>query len=319
MSSPKKIVLAYSGGLDTSVILPVAQGALPRRRGWWRSPPNSARATSSKGIEKQGLQERRRRGAWSRTCARSSPRTTASRCCARTRPTRPTTCSAPRIARPLIAKHQVLRRAPDRRRRRRPRRHRQGQRPGPLRADVDGARPDAGDHLAVEGPAVPRRRPQRSRDGDRLRAEARHPDHADARRRSTRRIATSGTSRTRAPRSRIRPSEPNGSGLHDHRAAVARRRTRPSTSRSSSRPACRSPSTASSYRGRGHELIAELNEHRRQARRRPGDAGREPPGRHEEPRRLRDARRHDPLRGAQGARAALPRARPLSLQAAGRR
>ena len=57
--------------------------------------------------------------------------------------------------------------------------------------------------------------------------------------------------------------------------------------------------------------------HRRQARRRPGDAGREPPRRHEEPRRLRDAGRHDPLRGAQGARAALPRARPLSLQAAG--
>ena len=72
------------------------------------------------------------------------------------------------------------------------------------------------------------------------------------------------------------------------------------------------------FTGRGHELIADAQHDRRPSRRRPGDAGREPAGRDEEPRRLRDAGRHDPLRGAQGARAALPRARPLSLQAAGR-
>jgi argininosuccinate synthase len=39
------------------------------------------------------------------------------------------------IARPLIAKAQVDGGPPDQGRRRRPRRHRQGQRPGPLRAD----------------------------------------------------------------------------------------------------------------------------------------------------------------------------------------
>ena len=57
-----------------------------------------------------------------------------------------------------------------------------------------------------------------------------------------------------------------GSGRGAERSASTRspcrrrrRRTRPSTSRSSSRPASRSRSTARSYRGRGHELIAELN------------------------------------------------------------
>ncbi len=59
----------------------------------------------------------------------------------------------------------------------------------------------------------------------------------------------------------------------------------------------------------GHDLDRRAEPDRRQARRRPGDARREPAGRHEEPRRLRDAGRHHPLRGAQGARADLPRAR----------
>ena len=45
MTAPKKIVLAYSGGLDTSVILPWLKGRYPAC-GWWRSRPSSARATS---------------------------------------------------------------------------------------------------------------------------------------------------------------------------------------------------------------------------------------------------------------------------------
>ena len=53
------------------------------------------------------------------------------------------------------------RRAPDRRRRRRSRGDRQGQRSSALRADVHGARSDADDRLALEGPALPRRRSHR--------------------------------------------------------------------------------------------------------------------------------------------------------------
>ena len=57
---------------------------------------------------------------------------------------------------------------------------------------------------------------------------------------------------------------------------------------------------------------------RRQARRRAGHARREPPRRDEEPGRVRDARRHDPLRGAPRARAAVPRARPVHFKQPGR-
>ena len=63
---------------------------------------------------------------------------------------------------------------------------------------------------------------------------------------------------------------------------------------------------------RGRDRRAERD--RRQARRRRHRPGREPAGRHEVPRRVRDARRHDPLRGPQVAAAAVRRAGHAALR-----
>ena len=129
---PKKVVLAYSGGLDTSIILKWLQTDYGAR--WSPSPPTSARARS-----------------WSRRARRPWP--------LGVKPEnifiedlreefvrdyvfpmfRANTVYEGQyllgtsIARPLIAKTPDRDRPQGRRRRRQPRRHRQGQRPGPLR------------------------------------------------------------------------------------------------------------------------------------------------------------------------------------------
>ena len=127
------------------------------------------------------------------------------------------------------------------------------------------------------------------------------------RRRSTRRTATSGTSATKAPRSSIPTREPNWEQCLTMTV-----------------PPAKAPDKAEIVevdfeRGNpvavnGKRLAAARDDRRaeqdrRQARRRLTRAGGEPPGRDEEPRRLRDAGRHDPLRGPQGAGADLHRAR----------
>ena len=152
-SSPKKIVLAYSGGLDTSVILPWLKDRYPGVK------LVAFAAELGQGDELKGIEEKARKSGADEVVVKDLRKEFAEQYCF------PMLRAhaiyeqdyllGTRIARPLIAKHQVRRRAADRRRRRRPRRHRQGQRPGALRADVHGAGPDAEDHLAVEGPAVP--------------------------------------------------------------------------------------------------------------------------------------------------------------------
>ena len=90
-----------------------------------------------------------------------------------------------------------------------------------------------------------------------------------------------------------------------------RRQTSRRLSPSISRRAIPSPSTARTLPA--HEVIAELKQDRRKTWRRHHRAGRKPPGRHEDPRRLRDAGRHDPLRSPQSPRTNLHRARHRSI------
>ena len=164
---PKKIVLAYSGGLDTSVILPWLKERYPGVK------LVAFAAELGQGDELKGIEKKAYKSGADEVVVKDLRKEFAEQYCFPMLRAHATYEAdyllGTSIARPLIAKRAGGRGPPDRRRRGRPRRHRQGQRPGPLRADLHGARPDAGDRLAVEGSAVPRRRPQRSRDGDRLR------------------------------------------------------------------------------------------------------------------------------------------------------
>ena len=196
-SSMQRIVLAYSGGLDTSIIVPwlrehydaevicvaadIGQGegeldgivekAHPLRRGFVhrRGPPAGVRRVVR-------VSDAARRGDLQpEVPPRHIDRASADR-------------AAPGRGR-----------ARGRRRRARARLHRQGQRPGALRAHVHGVRAGAQGHRAVARVGHPE---PRGRAGVRRRAE--HPGRGHARPRSIRATATSGTSRTRAACSRIR-------------------------------------------------------------------------------------------------------------------
>ena len=133
MPDVKKVVLAYSGGLDTSIILKWLQTELWRRG--------------------RDLHRRSRPGRGAGAGARARPRCWASSRDIFIEDLREEFVRdfvfpmfranalyegeyllGTSIARPLIAKRQIEIARKSRRRRRRPRRHRQGQRPGPLRA-----------------------------------------------------------------------------------------------------------------------------------------------------------------------------------------
>ena len=194
------IALAYSGGLDTSIIVPWLKENYDGARSS-ASPPTSARATSSTACARR-RSPRAPTSATSKTCARSSSQTSSSRRCAPARSTSANTCSAPRW-RARSSRAPGRGRAPRRRRRARARLHRQGQRSGPLRADLRGVRAGPAGHRAVARVGHPEPRGR-----DRLRRRSTtfpSPRHA---RRSTRATATSGTSRTKAACSRIRRRRP---------------------------------------------------------------------------------------------------------------
>ena len=179
------------------------------------------------------------------------------------------------IARPLIAKRQIEIAAPDRRRRGRARRHRQGQRPGPLRADLLRAQPAHQGHraLARMGPGQPR-------EADRVRREPADPDPARQARRGAllhRRQPAAHLLRgqgARGPLGRARRGD-----VHPHRRAGGGARQA---------DLCRDRLRAR-RRGRGRRrarcrrrsLLRRLNELGRRQRHRPARPGREPLRRHE--------------------------------------
>ena len=192
------------------------------------------------------------------------------------------------IARPLIAKTPDRDRPQGRRRRRLPRRHRQGQRPGPLRA-----------RLLRAGARHPRHRPlarvglQEPRGPAGLRREAPDPDHqGQARRGAVQRrrqpsallLRGQGAGGPGGRGARVRPQRtiaPEDAPDKPHRLHHRLREGRPGRHRR--REACRPADPAD-----------QAEPARPRQRRRPPRPGREPLRRHEVARRLRDPRRHDP-------------------------
>ena len=166
----KKVVLAYSGGLDTSIILKWLQETYGCEVVTFTA--DLGQGEELEPARAQGRDARHQAGATSssRTCARSSSATTCSRCSAPTPLYEGVYLLGTSIARPLIAKKQIEIAAQDRRRRRLPRRHRQGQRPGALRAHLLRARALDQDHRAVARVGL-----QEPRGADRLRREAPDP------------------------------------------------------------------------------------------------------------------------------------------------
>ncbi len=199
MSDPiKKIVLAYSGGLDTSVILELADRAPTAARSS-PSAPTSARARSSRrsrarrsdgGASEVFIDDLREE--FVRDFVFPMLRANAVY--------EGSYLLGTSIARPLIAKRQIEIARADGRRRRRARRHRQGQRPGALRAHLLRARARHPRDRAVA-------RPWDLNSRTKLIAYAeqhRHPGPGHARRSPTAPTATCCTSATRAASSRIR-------------------------------------------------------------------------------------------------------------------
>ena len=176
-SSPKKIVLAYSGGLDTSVILPWLKSRYPGVKLY------AFAAELGQGDELEAIEDKARKSGADGVLVKDLRKEFAEEYCFPMLRAHATYeqdyLLGTSIARPLIAKHQVL--------------YAQkigadavahgatGKGNDQVRFELTyhGAEPGAADHLAVEGPAVPRRRPHRPRDRHRLRAQARHPDPAD--------------------------------------------------------------------------------------------------------------------------------------------
>jgi hypothetical protein len=285
-----KVVLAYSGGLDTSIILK------------WLQTEYDAEVVTFTADLGQGEEVEPARARPS--CSASSPRTSSSRTCARSSSaTSSSRCSAPtRSTRAVSARHldraAADRQAPDRdraagrRRRGLPRRDRQGQRPGPLRARLlcAGARHPGHRPVARVGVCQPRA-------ADRLRREAPDPDRQGQARRSPFSIDANllHSSSARGRCWRIRAQE---APEYVHQRTI------------SPEDAPDKPTEITIDFERGDPVAIDgealspggaadaAQRARPRQRHRPARPGREPLRRHEEPRRLRDAGRHHPARGA---------------------
>ena len=215
----KKVVLAYSGGLDTSVAVAWLQGAV-RRRGRHpdRGPRRRLAARGRRGAGHEGRRQPRLRHRWPgalrapvRLAQPPGQRAVPGRLPARHRAGAAAHRPAPRRGR-----------RPRARRRRRPWLHRQGQRPGPLRRRRPCARP-AGSRSS---------RPMRvghgplARAGDRLRHRARHRDPHHEGLALLDRRRTSGAARARPASSRI-PGPRRRRTPTSGPSTQARRRTSP--------------------------------------------------------------------------------------------
>ena len=148
----RKVVLAYSGGLDTSIILKWLQetyGAevvtFTADLGQGEELEPARRKAEMLGIRKENIFVEDLREEFVRDYVFPMFRANALY--------EGVYLLGTSIARPLIAKKQIEIAAPDRRRRRLPRRHRQGQRPGALRAHLlrAGARPSGSSRPGASG------------------------------------------------------------------------------------------------------------------------------------------------------------------------
>ena len=281
---PRTIVLAYSGGLDTSIIVP-----------WLKENYDGARVICVAADIGQGGEELRRR-------ARQGDRLGRRRVLRR-RPPRgvrrvfifPTLRAGAiynrkyllgtSMARPLIARRQV-----------------EVARQVGADALAHGCTGKGNDQVRFEltyaafAPDLPGHRavarvghPQ-PRGRDRLRRVARHSDRGDeGEDLLARREPLASLARRRHPRGSERRAA--GRPAHAHATGRPRRPTRPKTSSSASSAARRSSVNGETL-GRRSTLIADAQRDRRQARRRRRRPRRGSYGRHEVARRVRDAGRH---------------------------
>ena len=306
MGNVKKVVLAYSGGLDTSIIIP-----------WLKEHYGGAEVIAFCGDVGQGDDYA--------AVTKKALATGASKCIVKdlreefVRDYCFKALSAGAVyedryllgtalARPLLAYHQVQVRHQGEGRRPRPRRHRQGQRPGPLRGDLRRLRPPPEGDRAVAGVDDPLPRGRA-----RLRAQARHPGRPDEEGPlQPRRQPLAPLPRGRQPRGRLgRPAEGDvqadrGPARRAGEAAAHHARLRAGRAGDARRQAPQArPDDRDAQPGGGR------------ARRGPPRPRREPPRRHQVARRLRDARRHRPPHRPPRARAARARPRHAALQAGG--
>ena len=148
-SHPKKIVLAYSGGLDTSVILPWLKGRYPGVK------LVAFAAELGQGSELKGVEAKARASGADEVVVKDLRKEFAEEYCfpmLRAHATYEGDYLLRHEHRPAADRQASGDGRPrHRRRRRRPRRNRQGQRSGPLRVHVHGARREAEDHQPVEG------------------------------------------------------------------------------------------------------------------------------------------------------------------------
>ena len=301
MKKFKKIVLAYSGGLDTSVIIPVAQGDTTRAA---KSSP-CARPTSARARELDGLEEKALKTGASKLVHR--------------RPEQgirrglhlPHPQGGREVRGRIPAGHLVC--APHHRQahhRRLPSRRARTPSPtaAPARATI---------RCALNWPSrLSRRRCRSSPRGasGNSRAATTRIDYAEAHNIPLRISRETNYSKDKnlwhlsheGLELEDPANEPQYAGNpRDGRHARSRRRTRPEYVTIDFEKGV--PVAARRREdGRASALVWKAQRAGRQARRRHPRHRRKPPGRHEEPRRVRNARRHDPLHRARDARAALP-------------
>ena len=301
MSQIKKVVLAYSGGLDTSVILKWLQDTYrcevvtftadhrPGRRARARAQKGEAVRHQAEHIFIDDLREE-----FVRDFVFPMFRANAIY--------EGEYLLGTSIARPLIAKRQIEIATQDRRRCGVSRRHRQGQRSGALRARLlrAGAQHQGDRAVARMGSAL-------AREAARLCRAARHSHRDEA---QGRRLALF---HGREPAAHLlrgaHPGRPGSRsrGIHvaldriarDRRRTVAGVSRRSNTSKAtSSRSTARSMTPAT--------VLTEAESPRRQARHRPPRPGGKPLRRHEVARLLRNARRHHHAERASRHRVGLP-------------
>ena len=275
----KKVVLAYSGGLDTSVAV-----------AWLKEQYDAEVVTLTVdlggGSLRQGVEAAGDVGRRVARLRRRCPRALRDRLRLAPPPGQralPGRLPAGHGARPAADRAAPRRGRQARGRRRgRPWLHRQGQRPGPLRCRDARARSGARGHRPDARRDGPDPRP-----GDRLRQRARHrdPDHQGLAR--TRSTSTCGAARARPASSRTRGSRRRPTPTSGpSRRPTRRRRSRSTIDFEGGIPVALDGERLDAGRARRAAPRA-----RRRPRRRPHRPRRGPPRRHQEPRDLRGARR----------------------------
>ena len=152
--SVKKVVLAYSGGLDTSIILKWLQTTYQCEVVTFTADLGQGESSVRRATRRCSSASSPRTSSWT-ISVRNSSATTSFRCSAPMHSTRACTCG--NVHRPPSHRQAADRDRPDGRCGRGvARRDRQGQRPGPVRAELLRAEPEHHDHRAVArmGPDV---------------------------------------------------------------------------------------------------------------------------------------------------------------------